>query len=337
MIQAGKNITTKEDPLQKIKVEYLYHKLINPDQELAAKIRQLRIIRQLDTKQYSLLKRQLPYVVCGIFNPPYRHTGNFGYTEYFIVDIDHVSEKEISSVKDLKNRLISDKRIMLCFTSPGEDGLKVLFRLKERCYDAGIYSIFYKLFVLMFTRQYSLDQIIDARTSDVARACFISIDQDAYYNPEAEPVDMNTLLNDNNTSELFNIKKQLEREKNIEVLPYKSPEINGPDDEAIKLIRGLLNPTAKPLKLKQDAYVPDELNHLLESLLPYLEQSGVTLIEVVNISYGKKLKMKVGLKEAEINIFYGKKGFSVVISPRQGTNKDLNELMAQLIEQFLCN
>lgn len=78
---------------KKVTVEYLYYSLRNPKPDVEARIRQLRIIRDLDKKQYSLLKRQLPYVVCGMFNPPYRKTENFAYTEYFIVDIDHFQRK----------------------------------------------------------------------------------------------------------------------------------------------------------------------------------------------------------------------------------------------------
>ena len=95
MISAGKSITTKDDLLMKIKPEYLYHKLINPNAQIDSLIRQLRVIRLLDEKKYSQLKRSLPYVVCGIFNPPYRRTEHFGYTQYFILDIDNITEKEM--------------------------------------------------------------------------------------------------------------------------------------------------------------------------------------------------------------------------------------------------
>ncbi|GEM_PF-4480513 len=36
-----------------------------------------------------------------------------------------------------------------------------------------------------------------------------------------------------------------------------------------------------------------------------------------------------------INIFYGKRGFSVVQSPKTGTDKDANELMVDVINSFL--
>lgn len=334
MIQAGKNVTAKDDPLQKIKVEYLYHKLKNPDPELEAKIRQLRIIRQLDPGKYSILKRQLPYVVCGIFNPPFRRTENFGFTEYFIVDIDHIGEKELN-VPELRQRLSTDPRVMMCFLSPGEDGLKLIFRLKERCYDAGVYSVFYKLFIIRFATQYSLEQVIDSRTSDVARACFMSVDHDVYFNAEAECVDISTFINSEDTSELFRIKKQTENDTTLTATPETKLRQQSPDDEAMQQIRNLLLPNSKALTQKREAFVPEELNLLMENLIPYIENSGVKVTEVINIHYGKKLKMKMGLKESEINLFHGQRGYSVVISPRRGTNDEMNSLMAQLIEQYL--
>ena len=131
MLSVGTNITSQADALKKVQVEYLYRSLRNPKPEINAKINQLRIIRNIDSKKYSLLKRQLPYVVCGMFNPPYRRTENFAYTEYFMVDIDHLYEKGLDPMA-VRSRLQTDNRVMMCFLSPGEDGLKVLFRLKER-------------------------------------------------------------------------------------------------------------------------------------------------------------------------------------------------------------
>ena len=47
--------------------------------------------------------------------------------------------------------------------------------------------------------------------------------------------------------------------------------------------------------------------------------------------------MQLGKREAEINLFYGKRGFSVVQTPRSGTNAELNDLMAELIDNFLLS
>lgn len=335
MIQAGKNVTAINDPLMKIKPEYLYHKLINPDAEISSRIRQLRVVRQVDPKQYSQLKKMLPYVVCGLFNPPYRRTEHFAYTEYFMLDIDNLSERDIS-VGALRAKLQSDARVMLCFLSPGEDGLKVMFRLKERCYDAGIYSLFYRLFAKQFAAQYHLEQAIDARTCDVARACFISMDSQAYFSQEAELVDIGAFMNEDNSSELFQAKKELDREQHERPKQVDKLETaSGPDVEALLKIKSLLNPRLKNLVEKKEAHVPEELDSLMNRLQPYLVEAGMLITEVVNIHYGKKIRMKVNFREAEINLFYGRKGYSVVQSPRRGTNDELNELCALLIQQFL--
>lgn len=332
----GQHVMAKDDALHKIKVEYLYHKLIKPDAEIESRIRQLRIIRDLDNSQYSQLKRQLPYVVCGLFSPPYRRTENFGYTENFVIDIDHIAHKEMD-VNDLRSKMSADSRVVLCFLSPGMDGLKVMFRLKDRCYDAGIYSIFYKMFSIQLAKQYHLEQVVDMRTSDVARACFLSVDAQAYFNDNAEAVDMNTFLNADDTSGLFMLKKQIECQTNLPTTSTQVASTRSPDDEALAQIRSMLAIKSKSNVAKREVFVPEQLNDLMLQLAPHIEQAGVTLLAIDNIQYGKKLKMKAGIKEAEINVFYGKRGYSVVISPRRGTNDELNTLMAQLIVQFLNN
>ena len=59
MLQAGRNITMAGDPLQKVKVEYLYNAIKNPKPDVANRIKQLRIVKNIDTKQYAILKKQL--------------------------------------------------------------------------------------------------------------------------------------------------------------------------------------------------------------------------------------------------------------------------------------
>lgn len=65
---------------------------LNCDNEafvITSKVRQLRVAYQIASKQYNEQKRTLPYAVCGIFNPPYRKTENFGYIECFVLDISN--------------------------------------------------------------------------------------------------------------------------------------------------------------------------------------------------------------------------------------------------------
>lgn len=338
MIMAGANIQSPADMLRKVQEDYLYHSLVNPKPELAARLRQLRVAYRIDSKQYSLQKRSLPYVVCGIFNPPYRRTENFAYIENFIIDIDHLASKEMS-LAEVRKRIQADSRVLLCFTSPSEDGLKVMFRLSERCYDAGLFTIFYKEFLKQFSIRHNLEQVADSRTSDVTRACFISVDSEAYYNVLSDPVYLSEYVDTSNPLEALDIKSKQDKEAHEASQQQKAQEretrMPDPDKEVMDRIRQQLNPKARPLNEKPPVFVPALLNEIMGSLKEYIEATGLVVSEIISIQYGKKIRIKMGLKEAEINLFYGKRGFSVVKSPRCGTNNDLNEICAQLVQAFI--
>lgn len=336
MISCGNNIRSTEENLQKVRVDYLYQCIRVPRTDVAEKIARLRIIKGLDAKMYATQKRELPFFVCGMFTPAFRRKENFAYTEYFVLDIDHVQEKG-HDLGELKQRLVSDSRVVLCFISPGQDGLKLMFKLKSRCYDAGIYSIFYKLFASMFSKQYNLQQVIDDRTCDVSRACFMSIDPDVYYNPVVELVDWEQIVNEQNSMALFENVKQVEEEQHQLGKESEKDELvsNEPGAETMQRIKSLLNPArAKKEKIKE-YFVPGILNDIIGDLKRYIEETGAIVTEIRDISYGKKIGVQVGLKFAEINLFYGKRGFNVVKSPKQGTSEELNAVVAELVTAFI--
>lgn len=335
MIMFGKNILSAIDKLMKVQEEYFFNSIIHPKPQIEALIRQLRIVYAMDTKQYAIQKRSLPYIVCGMFNPPFRRKENFGYTEYFLLDIDHISEKQLS-IEDIRLKIQKDSQVLMCFASPSEDGLKVMFKLNERCYDSGLYSIFYKEFARRFSLQYHLEQNIDIKTSDVSRACFISIDPNAYYNPFCEKVEIKKYVNIDNPVSVSDIKQELNNyEKTQRANKGDSIKITDPDIEIIQKIKSKLNPNKEVVQYKQPAFVPKQLNEIITDLKKYIEDNGIIVYEIIDIQYAKKLRMRLGLKEAEVNIFFGHKGFSVVITPRRGTNVELNKLSAMIIQSYL--
>lgn len=334
MIMFGANIQLADDPLKKMEESELYQSIVHPEAYLVAKIRQLRIAYQIAPKQYNEQKRTLPYVVCGIFNPPYRNTENFGYTECFIVDIDHLSEKGLT-VETVKARIRDDQRILMAFTSPSEDGVKVMFRLRERCFDAGLYSLFYKEFLRRFSEQYQLEQVADKRTSDVTRACFLSFDSEAYFNKDCEPVDIGLYVRQSDPLAMFDLMaKQKQEEKVIPKDDVKS-SLPDPDKEIMDRIKQRLHPDSKTIRKRPDAFVPEQLNMIIDDLAAYIQDTGLVVSEIIDIQYGKKIRVTMGMKHAEINLFFGKRGFSVVKSPRSGTNGELNDVTAQLIQSFI--
>ncbi len=333
MLSVALNIKDVKEELRRIPVRSLYDAIRNPRESIRSLLRQLSVVRQMNPSQYALLKQQLPYFVCAMFSPSFRRTENFAYTEYFIVDIDHVSEKGLS-MPELRKNITGDTRAMLCFLSPGGDGLKVMFRLSERCHDAGLYKTFYKLFLTRFSRQYGLEQVVDTKTCDVTRACFLSADAYAYFNPSAEPVVLTDYLNpEENVSMAFDLKREAEHAVRKECAPAP-PSRTEPDKDIMARIKATLNPRPEPQRCP--AYVPAILNDIIGDLQKYVEDKGVVISEIVNIQYGKKLRCKIGLRQAEINLFYGRRGFSVVQSPRTGTDAEANELMAQVIQSFLA-
>lgn len=335
IISFGSRITDNATPLSKVTIEYLYNSLLHPKPAIQSQIRQLRIMYNVDKKGYNNAKRQLPYIVCGIFNPPYRKTENFAYTDYFILDIDHIGEKGYK-MGALREQFKKDTRTMLMYASPSMDGLKILFKLRERCHDSGMYRMFYKVFAQKFSSTYQLDQVVDAVTCDVARACFVSIGPDVYYNPCAEPVDMKEYIDTLDplaATEIQREMKALEAEGGAK--PAGIAHQKEPDADVISHIRETLG-LKTPKNAKPQAYVPEQLNDIMGQLSEYITRAGVEITEIINISYAKKIRMKMGLSQAEINLFFGKKGYNPVISPRTGTSSTLNELCRDLIISFLA-
>lgn len=337
IVSYGRSITSSADRLDKVSLERVYKALIAPKPDIASRVRNLRIAYSVDKKRYAELKKQLPYIVCAVFNPSFRKVENFAYTEYFIVDIDHLCSKGIN-LMNLRQNIETDPRVLLTFASPSEDGLKVFFRLKERCHDSGIYTLFYKMFVAKFSAMYQIDQVVDTRTSDVSRACFISVDPQAYYNADAVAVDINDFLDQDNPQSLFDAKSHFDRVEKEERKLNRAPKPDSekdPDADIIASIRERLGLKTRPVR-KTPAFVPAQLNDIIGEIKNHVEQTGITVTEVIDIQYGKKIRMKMGLNLSEVNVFYGRRGYSVVISPRSGTSASLNELCADVINGFFA-
>ena len=330
----GNNIMSPGDELKKVQESYIYQSIRHPKPAILSEIRQLRIVYSLDDKHYALKKRNLQYFVCGIVSPPIRRKDNFAYIDRFVIDIDNIDGKGLS-VDEVKDRITKDERVLMCFVSPSEDGLKVTFRLEEKCYDQGIYTVFYKEFLRQFSMQYGLEQVVDPKTCDVTRACFISVDEDAYFNPEALPVKVGAFVNINDPTAFFDMVREQTRQADNGNAPLQEKHSPDPAEPVLEKIKAMLNPKMAKAAKSREVFVPEELKIIMSGLQCYIEDAGLVLDETVNIQYGKKLRMSLGLRQAEVNVFYGRRGFSVVVSPRSGTDKELNEVAANLIRAYI--
>ena len=196
----------------------------------------------------------------------------------------------------------------------------------KTCYDKGLFSIFYKAFLTRFSSDYGIEQVVDTRTSDVTRACFLSYDPDAYLNSEAEAVDLSAFVDTANT---LTFAPQSAKPQQ----PARTPS-DPVSQTAIENIKQILAGAKATAKAKPEAFVPQQLAEIIDELKSYIEQSGAMVRQIESIQYGKKIKTLVGAKQAETNVFYGRRGFSVVISPRTGTDAEANQLVADLIQSF---
>lgn len=334
MISFGKNIRQANDPLNKIALSSIATKIINPRPENKALIDQLRAVAAIDIKKYRRLKVQLPYFVAAVFNPPFRKIENFAYTDYFIIDIDHLSDKNITT-EELLAKFRDDTQIVLAFRSPGNDGIKVFFKLSESCRDAGKHTLFYKAFAQKFSQQYRLNQFIDKSTSDVSRACFYSYDTEAHYNPHASPVEMQSIIDFENELEIKTIEREI-KDYHQETKPETRPDDLRQElpDPILQKIRETLNPNIKTRREKQ-IFVPEELDQILENLQGEMEKHQIKTENVKNINYGKQFTFSAGKNWAEINVFYGKKGFSVVKTTKTGSNQELSDICHLILCDYL--
>lgn len=336
MLYYGTNIAAPADPLQPVAVADFYTALRQPKPHIRQLINQLRIMLTIDKAGYRQQKKRLPYIVCAAFKPAIRRRENFVSAGYFMVDLDGIAAHFEKAV--LWDALTADPQVVLLFSSPGGDGLKLLFRLAERCTDAGLFSLFYKLFVADFARRYSLQPVIDAKTSDVTRACFVSYDEAAYYNAEALAVNMAAYVNAQEPDSLWEAKAKSEAALE-EVIAEQAerpadPQPAGPAPDVLAAIRQKLNPGLRRPAPKE-YYVPPEVDNYVQTVKDRLPHYNLQLLESSPIQYGRKLKIATSGAWAEINLFYGKRGYTFVKTTKTGSHAGLADLGVQVLEQLL--
>ncbi len=338
MLSIGYQIRQANDPLHTISLANLAEKIQHPDQRFIDFINQMRSVMVLDTKRYREMKTRLPYVVAASFNPPYRRIEHFGSTSFFIIDLDHLADKEMDK-NQLFSRICQDPRTALCFTSPSGDGLKVIFQLASPFRDAGKYSVFYKSFATKYAQQLGVAQVIDKVTSDVSRACFVSYDPDLYFNEQPTPVDSSSFVDFENE---WSLHEMLQQENEMPSTPNQaatqphsttSTRQDLPDD-ILQKIKERLSPILKA-KAEKVIFVPEELDNILPLITAQLTEAELQLDSIKNIHYGKQLKVSHLQWWGEINVFYGKKGYSVVKSTKSGSSEKITDIAAAIVMQTL--
>jgi len=131
-----------------------------------------------DIEKRKAIKIKLPYIVAGTFKAK-RHTSDFIESSLMIFDFDHVAD-----FHDLYfNKISNEPFVHFAFRSPSGDGIKCGIRLLRPLTDPREYTIAYKHCAK------KLSEFLGAeadKTCDVARACFLSFDEDIVYNRNSD-------------------------------------------------------------------------------------------------------------------------------------------------------
>lgn len=285
--------------------------------EFRDEIEQLRKIKRLDTYTFQQMKRKLPWFCPAHFTGNIRKTENFLSLSYLMLDIDTV-EGTTENLNRVFARICSDARTFLAFRSPSGTGIKVIIRLSTQFTDVRKFADFYRTFASNYPQSVGGGFVCDLQTCDVTRVCFFSSDSDAYFNPSALEI---SIPEKEVESNLFAQK--------LEVEPGSKKDIADP---AMSRIKELLLQNPYRAKPQNEPIVPSELYVLPEVVHAMCKRDGIGFEEPRPIQYG--LKFRIFLTPvifAEANVFYGKKGFTVVAQPIRNANPQLAEVLTNIL------
>ncbi len=333
----GTAITTGGDALQARSLAEVFA-LITTDPGLKTTTDRLRKLALLDREAARTLKTRLPYVVGsafgGVGETALRRTDAFAEARYFVLDVDHCKHLD-GAVPDAVRQ---DASVALAFVSPSGEGVKVLFRLLDACTDPKAFSAAYRNFASDFGTRHRWAQGLDLRTCDVTRACFLAHDPAAYYNPDAFPVDWRAwlladddgLFADGLPTPTNGVAMSGRATGGEPAQPAtRKPLAERPiDPVAYDAVRQQINPKA-PVRREKQVTVPEELYAVEPVLRQLCQHLNWELRTVEKLNYGLKFGIRHGLRSAEVNVYWGKRGYSLVRSPKTGTDPALNDLLYQ--------
>ena len=335
----GTRITSSNDALRPVSLADVLA-VVTTDAALQTATERLRRLGRMDKEAVKTVKTRVPYVVGSTFGPQpsgesdlpeamatatpavvsdgqratVRRTETFVAAHYFVLDLDHCPGLN-GAVPDA---IRQNDAVALAFVSPGGEGLKLFFRLDNPCTDPRRFTAAYRNFASDFGSRHRFASSLDLRTSDVTRACFLAHDATAHHNPDALPIDWQAWLTDADAEiDLFG-------ERAVATL---SPAVDRPINEAAyRDVLRQINPRS-PVRREKQVHVPDELLMLEPVVRTICGRLNWELRAVEPLNYGLKFVVRQGCRTAELNVCYGKRGFSLVRSPKTGTDPALSDLL----------
>jgi hypothetical protein len=173
-----------------------------------------------DYNSYKTLKIKLPTVTfCGTFENG-RKLGNLvSYNEIMILDIDHVDNAKLVTLKKLVEK---DKYIFSVWLSPSGEGLKALVKIDGKPED---HKASFNSLKEYFLSNYEIE--LDNSGSDVTRLCFVSWDENLFLNEASEVYQGK--INSRNSSQVNNKTRRARANSALTKSAFATEGLNRPE------------------------------------------------------------------------------------------------------------
>lgn len=149
-------------------------------------IENLRALERAGQKnEFEIRKKSLPaFTPSGTFSGGRKPDLLKEYNQCLILDIDHL---DISTIKIIKQSITENPFTLACFISPSGKGLKIIVRVDSSRED---HKQAFEKVKEVYESKYNI--VVDKSGKDVTRLCFVSFDQEAWFNPQAQVYHIST-------------------------------------------------------------------------------------------------------------------------------------------------
>ena len=316
MFQICDNKEMGNELLKWLTEDNLYAEVRSPsDPNYAIRINQLRNTVFVNSSDARKRLSKLPFLVCANFNPMLYREDNFSYIEHFCVEIElpvFISSEDYTT---WRHRLERDNQIFMSFLSALGDKLHIFFTLRQRCYDRGLFQLFYREFTSDFFRRHNIDYVPTRSETDPCKPIHFSIDPDAFCSMEPTPVAFDNYINGKNLEER---RERIERNKQQSKRPLLKREkaTEEPSTNAIAKIKSILKhkpmyqPASSVLSMKTCLSLFDQN---IEELKRLLLDAGISLDDIQSIRGGRKILMAKEREKTTANILFDNEGNTAIV------------------------
>lgn len=317
-ISFGQSLLQTGSTLHLQSLSEIYQMIVTSNSDMANLSSRIRKLYSINVEAYQAMKKKLPYICASEFTYGQRKKSAFVNSHGWLVDIDKIDSP--SKQIELLTQLQAYPGIVLIYQSPSGTGIKCLVKLEAPISNAIESETAFKNYMLEMAEQLNISDFIDFKTYDVTRVSFLCIDENAWVNFDKKGIVAASYLPE------------------VTLLPWDEEvknsggEKNQLSDDIYAKIREKLNPNGPKPKAKNVVFnVPEPL----WEVLPYItEQVGLLDLQLEHrtIAYGLKLTFKYKHQFADVNLFFGKRGFTIVQTPTKGSHPELLEIGKNIIQ-----